>query len=127
MWSAAAADEALARTLDRLAGLRDRLGAGVGRTRFRQAVLAVRVESSSEDRVVVSLWWVGVLSRADAAFPQAQWSTSTVTMVLESGEWRVAAESTETGPTPDQSLDAEPVGQDELERRLAGFVDRGGR
>lgn len=127
MWSAAAADEALARALDRLAGLRDRLGSGVGRTRFRQAVLAVRVESSSEDRVVVSMWWVGVLSRADAAIPQAQWSTSTVTMVLESGEWKVAAETTEAGPTPDHSLDAEPIGHDELERRLAGFEDRGDR
>jgi hypothetical protein len=127
MWSATSADDALDATLDRLAALRARIGAGVGPTRFRQAVLAVRVDSSSSARVVVSVWWVGVLSRADAVTPQAQWSTSTVTMVSESGEWKVDAESTEAGPLPDHSVDSEPIAHVELERRLAGFVDWGGR
>ncbi len=127
MRSARSADEALAGTLDQLSGLRERLGAGVGPTRFRQAVLAVRVDSASAARVVVSVWWVGVLSRANSVTPQAQWSTSTVTMVTESGEWRVDAEATEAGPLPDHSTDSEPITHDELERRLTGFVDWSGR
>lgn len=127
MWSARSADAALAESLDRLSDLREHLGTGVGPTRFRQAVLAVRVDSASEARVVVSVWWVGVLSRADSVTPQAQWSTSTVTMVTESGEWRVDAEATESGPLPDHSTDSEPITHDELERRLTGFVDWSGR
>lgn len=127
MWSARSADAALAGTLDQLSGLRERLGVGVGPTRFRQAVLAVRVDSSSAARVVVSVWWVGVLSRAESVTPQAQWSTSTVTMVTESGEWKVDAEVTETGPLPDHSTDSEPITHDELERRLTGFMDWSGR
>lgn len=127
MWSAESADGALDATLDRLSELRDRLGGGVGPTRFRQAALAVRVDSASAARVVVSVWWVGVLSRADAVTPQAQWSISTVTMVSESGEWKVDAESTEPGPLPDHSVDSEPITHAELERRLTGFVDWSGR
>lgn len=127
MWSAESADAALDATLDRLSELRDRLGGGVGPTRFRQAALAVRVDSASAARVVVSVWWVGVLSRADAVTPQAQWSMSTVTMVSESGQWKVDAESTETGPLPDHSVDSEPITHAELERRLTGFVDWSGR
>ena len=127
MWSARSADAALAGTMDQLSGLRERLGVGVGPTRFRQAVLAVRVDSASAARVVVSVWWVGVLSRADAVTPQAQWSMSTVTMVSESGEWKVDAESTETGPLPDHSVDSEPITHAEMERRLTGFVDWSGR
>lgn len=127
MWSARSADAALAGTLDQLSGLRERLGVGVGPTRFRQAVLAVRVDSSSAARVVVSVWWVGVLSRAESVTPQAQWSTSTVTMVTESGEWKVDAEATEAGPLPDHSTDSEPITHDELERRLTGFMDWSGR
>jgi hypothetical protein len=103
------------------------MGAGVGPTRFRQAVLAVRVDSASEARVVVSVWWVGVLSRAEAVTPQAQWSTSTITMVSESGQWKVDAESTEPGPLPDHSVDSEPITHAEMERRLTGFVDWSGR
>lgn len=127
MWSAESADGALDATLDRLSELRDRLGGGVGPTRFRQAALAVRVDSASAARVVVSVWWVGVLSRADAVTPQAQWSISTVTMVSESGEWKVDAESTEPGPLPDHSVDSEPITHAEMERRLTGFVDWSGR
>ena len=127
MWSNESADSALEATLDQLAALRERLGAGSGPTRFRQAVLAVRVDSASAARVVVSVWWVGVLSRAESVTPQAQWSTSTVTMVTENGEWKVDAETTDPGPLPDHSSDGEPITHAELERRLTGFVDWGGR
>lgn len=127
MWTAASADGALEATLDRLSMLRERLGNGVGPTRFRQAALAVRVDSASAARVVVSVWWVGVLSRAEAVTPQAQWSTSTVTMASESGEWKVDAETTDAGPLPDHSVDTEPITHAEMERRLTGFVEWGER
>lgn len=125
LWSARAADDAVTRTVAQLAELRDRLTSGRGPTRYRQSVLAVRVESASAAKVVVSVWWVGVLSRDGAATPQAQWFTSTVTVVREADAWRVDAASNEQGPVPDHSVDGEPITNDEFERRLTGFVDWG--
>ena len=123
LWSASRADDAVTATVDQLAALRDRLDSGTGPTRFRQSVLATRTDQASGARVTVSVWWIGVLSRDGAVLPQAEWTTSSVTLVVEGGAWRVDAESSEAGPTPDQSSDSEPIAHDEFERRLAGFVD----
>ena len=123
LWSGRAADNAVTTTVEQLAELRDRLDSGRGATRYRQSVLAVRVESASAARVEVSVWWVGVLSREGAVLPQAQWTTSLVTVIREDGGWRVDAESSELGPVPDSTSDSEPISHEEFERRLAGFVD----
>ena len=69
------------------------------------------------------MWWVGVLSREGAVLPQAQWTTSLVTVIHEDGGWRVDAESSEPGPNPDSTSDSEPISHEEFERRLAGFVN----
>ena len=123
LWSASKADDAVTATVEQLAELRDRLGAGTGPTRFRQSVLATRTDQASDARVTVSVWWIGVLSREGAVLPQAAWTTSSITLVSEAGTWRVEAESSESGPTPDQNSDSAPIAHDEFERRLAGFVD----
>lgn len=123
LWSSRAADNAVTATVDQLAELRDRLDSGRGATRYRQSVIAVRVESASAARVEVSAWWVGVLSREGAVLPQAQWTTSRVTVIREDGGWRVDAESSELGPVPDSTSDSEPISHEEFERRLAGFVN----
>lgn len=123
LWSARSADNAVTATVEQLGRLRDRLASGRGATRYRQSAVTVRVESASAARVDVAVWWVGVLSREGALVPQAQWSTSTVTVIREDGEWRVDEETSEPGPVPDSSSDSEPISHDEFERRLAGFVD----
>ena len=123
LWTEAAADAALAETVAQLVELRDQLSAGRGPTRYRQSVLATRVDSTSALEATVSLWWIGVLSRDGAALPQAQWSTSRITLVLENGGWRVSEQSTDPGPTPDHSADTEPLSNTEMERRLDGFID----
>lgn len=123
LWSSRAADNAVTATVEKLAELRDRLDSGRGATRYRQSVLAFRVESASAARVEVSAWWVGVLSREGAVLPQAQWTTSRVTVIREDGGWRVDAESSEPGPVPDSTSDSEPISHEEFERRLMGFVD----
>jgi hypothetical protein len=123
LWSSRAADNAVTATVEQLAELRDRLDSGRGATRYRQSVIAVRVESASAARVQVSAWWVGVLSREGAVLPQAQWTTSRVTVIREDGRWRVDEESSEPGPVPDSTSDSEPISHEEFERRLAGFVD----
>lgn len=123
LWSSRAADNAVTTTVEQLAELRDSLDSGRGETRYRQSVIAVRVESASAARVEVSAWWIGVLSREGAVLPQAQWTTSTVTVISENGGWRVEEESSEPGPVPDSTSDSEPISHEEFERRLAGFVD----
>ena len=123
MWSTSAADGAVTATVDQLAALRDRLDTGDGPTRYRQSVLATRVEEPSSAKVRVAVWWVGVLTRHGAVLPQAEWTTSLITLVAEDGEWRVQAQSSEPGPTPEMGGDSEPTTHDEFERRLAGFVD----
>lgn len=123
LWSSRAADNAVTASVEQLAELRDRLDSGRGATRYRQSVIAVRVESASAARVQVSAWWVGVLSREGAVLPQAQWTTSLVTVIREDGGWRVDEESSEPGPVPDSTSDSEPISHEEFERRLAGFVD----
>jgi hypothetical protein len=123
LWSSRAADSAVTTTVEQLAELRDRLDSGRGATRYRQSVMAVRVESASAARVEVSAWWVGVLSREGAVLPQAQWTTSLVTVIREDGGWHVDEESSEPGPVPDSTSDSEPISHEDFERRLAGFVD----
>jgi hypothetical protein len=110
-------------TVEHLAELRARLDSGRGATRYRQSVIAVRVESASAARVEVSAWWVGVLSREGAVIPQAQWTTSLITVIREDGGWRVDEETSEPGPVPGSTSDSEPISHEEFERRLAGFVD----
>jgi hypothetical protein len=127
MWVAAEVDAALAATLDQLSQLRSVLGDGTGPTKAHQAVLSVRVDSTSPQEVVVSVWSVTVLYRQGAAEPQALWSTSTITLQPERGEWLVAAESTAAGPTPDGSVDAAPMTTEQFDAALAGFVDWNGQ
>lgn len=123
LWSARSADGAVTSTVERLAELRTRLETGEGPTRYRQSALAVRMESGSTERATVSVWWVGVLSRDGVALPQAQWVTSEVTLIHEDDQWRIDAVADSIGPVPDHSSDDDPITNDELERRLAGFVD----
>ncbi len=123
MWSARAGDQAVTDTVGQLAELRDHLSAGRGPTTYRQSVIAVRVESASASRVKVSAWWVGVLSRDGAVGPQAQWTSSVVTVVREQGQWRVDDQRSEPGPVPDVGTDSEAISSTDLERQLAGFVD----
>ena len=86
MWSASAADDAVTATVEQLAELRSTLVAGTGPTRFRQSVIATRVDHASDARATVSVWWIGVLSRSGAVLPQAEWTTSAVSLVSDSGD-----------------------------------------
>lgn len=127
MWVASEADQALSNALDRLSALRSALGDGAGPTRVHQAVLAVRVESATAERVVVSIWSVSVVYRDGAADPQSIWMTYRVTMEPESAAWKVADSTGVYGPTPDGSVDQVPMTAAEFSAELDGFVDWYGR
>lgn len=115
--SAARVAEALADLND----LRDVLADGSGPIRYLQAVLAVRTEAYSVDNARVSVWSVGVLSREGVASPQAGWSTSTVDLEWENGDWKVADEQITPGPTPDLNGSDRPAAATDFATRLEGF------
>lgn len=114
------ADSQVVEVRQQLDLVRRSLAGGSGPIHYLQAPLAVRVEGSGPERARVSVWTVGVLWRRGAAAPQAGWLTTTVDLVWETGEWKVWAESTASGPTPFPNADP-PVAVAELDRLLASF------
>ena len=102
------ADAQVDDVIGRLAALRAKLAAGSGPVWYWQAALATRLDDYRSRRARVAVWSVGVLSRRDVAAPQAGWSTSTLQLVWERGDWKVASELVRSGPTPMLNLGAHP-------------------
>jgi hypothetical protein len=46
------------------------------------------------------IWRVGIVGSGATVQPQQSWRTETVSLVRESGDWKVAAFASEPGPTP---------------------------
>jgi hypothetical protein len=111
----------------RLAAVRRALAGGTGPIRYRQAVLATRVEAFLPPRARVAVWHVGVLSRAGVAPPQAGWAVSVVDLVWERGDWKLEHETVTAGPTPILDASAPPATAEQLEAALDGFTRRDGR
>lgn len=100
------------------------LAGGTGPIRYWQAALATRVDVFTPPRARVSVWHVGVLSRAGVAPPQAGWAISVVDLVWERGGWKLERETVTAGPTPILDASAAPTTSDEFETALAGFNRR---
>ena len=123
--AAAATVDAQVDDLRRLwANIHRALAGGTGPIRYWQAALATRVDVFTPPRARVSVWHVGVLSRAGVAPPQAGWAISVVDLVWERGRWKLERERVTAGPTPILDASAAPVTSDEFETALAGFNRR---
>ncbi len=123
MAAADTADEQAARVLDQLAQARQALAAGVGPITYRQGVISWRVDAYSQDEARIALWYVGVLSRQGAAPPQAGWATSTLDLVWERGDWKVAREGVVPGPAPILDDSTAPATTGLFDAALDGFID----
>lgn len=123
--ASASADAQVADSEQQLRQLRDVLAEGTGPIRYLQAVLAARVDAYTSERARVSVWNVGVLSRAGAAQPQAGWNVSTFELVWERGDWKVWSETVTPGPAPALNAGAAPATHDQLDRALNGFTPWG--
>ncbi|HVT77858.1 MAG TPA: hypothetical protein VHD87_12570, partial [Acidimicrobiales bacterium] len=126
MASTTTADQQVSETLAKLAATRQALSDGTGPIRFTQSVLARRVDAYPPTRARVSVWNVGVLSRLNVAPPQASWSTSTLDLVWETGDWRIRSETITPGPAPMLDASAAPATSAELDAALTGFDDGDG-
>jgi hypothetical protein len=122
MAATASADRQVIDAEQRLQTLRDVLDDGTGPIHYLQAVLATRVDAYTPERARVSVWSVGVLSRAKIASPQAGWNISTFELVWERDDWKVWSETITAGPAPILNAATAPASSEELEDALRGFV-----
>lgn len=108
---------------------REALAASAGRVWWIVRPLAVKVASFDRDRARVEVWVVSVLSAADVALPQSDWTTVTVDLAWQEGDWRVDAVADRPGPTPMVGPKDQPWQPEPFDEALDGFerVDVGER
>ncbi|WP_405136645.1 hypothetical protein [Nocardia sp. NBC_01388] len=93
-------------------GLRRSLGIGADRTPGRDVVnlvpAAVSIVEFSPSAAQVSVWTVAVsrssISEGDPVSVITAWATHSVSLVWEAGDWKVKELTSQTGPTPEQSV-----------------------
>lgn len=126
----AAAGAALARdTVADMRAARQALAASAGRVWWIVRPLAARVEHFEPSGARVVVWTVSVLSAAEVALPQADWTRVTVDLAWTDGGWRLQAIADTPGPTPMTGTRDRPWQPEALDEALRGFepVSSGGQ
>jgi hypothetical protein len=67
---------------------------------LRASPVGYRVDRFTPLAATVVIWRVGIVGSGATAEPQQSWRTETVSLVWEADRWKVAALSSEPGPTP---------------------------
>lgn len=108
---------------------RESLAQTPGRVWWIVRPLAVDLDSVTSDRARVAVWTVTVLSASDVALPQSDWTTVTLDLVWQDGDWRVDEIADASGPTPMLGPRDQPWQPEPFDDALAGFerVDVGER
>jgi hypothetical protein len=84
------------------------LRAGVP-TIFESAPLAYRVASYTPERAVIVGWGMALSGNTSGLTPQADFQTSTSTVVWSSGDWKAGGGSAVEGPTPALAEQSKPT------------------
>jgi hypothetical protein len=102
-----------------------------GATTYRQAVLAVRVESVTETRAAVYVWTLLTVTQTpqpgesysadEEANAIGSFARVHLDLLWERGAWRIDNSTTLAGPTP--LIDGTPDTGNQLNATLAGFTD----
>jgi hypothetical protein len=90
---------------------------------LRAAPVGYRVDSYSPRSATISIWRVGIIGSGASVDPQQSWATETVTLVWESGRWKVAGFSSSPGPTPPLPTGAAATPRGELFRTVPGLEE----
>lgn len=119
--AAESAERVASEVLSDVRAAREALARTPGRVWWVVRPLAWRVDSYTAARSLVSVWSVSVLSAADVAMPQADWTTTVFELVWEPEGWRLLSSSDMPGPTPqlggtDHAWEPEP-----FDEALDGF------
>ncbi|MGW3308313.1 hypothetical protein ACWDG9_17195 [Streptomyces sp. NPDC001073] len=85
----------------------------------RSSVLGTRVVSYVPEAASVELWMAGIVgvTSEDSPLPvTGSWTTVTVSLQWQSGDWKLSAIRSDTGPTPVQSGSEDPTDISEFQR-----------
>lgn len=120
--AAASADRLVEEVIAEVGLARDALARSPGRVWWVVRPLAWRVDTFTPGRAQVSVWTVSVLSAADVAMPQSDWTTTVFDLEWDGDGWRLVSMSDTPGPTPqlggrDEAWEPEP-----FEESLVGFM-----
>lgn len=74
----------------------------------RSAPLGYRVDAYSPAQATISIWSVGVVGSSTTRPPDASWSTTTITVDWQHGDWRMSGYRTAAGPVPPDSASQVP-------------------
>jgi len=98
-----AADAAARLRRARTAAASTPIGRGLrhgARTVYRGAPIGYRVVRYSQDEAVIETWAFGVVANDAGLGPQMSFQTSTSTLRWTQGDWKLAASTSVTGPSP---------------------------
>lgn len=101
---------------------RDALARSPGRVWWVVRPLAWRVDTFSTGRAQVSVWTVSVLSAADVAMPQSDWTTTVLDLEWDGDRWRLVSTLDTPGPTPQVGGRDEVWEPEPFDEALNGFV-----
>lgn len=115
-------DRLVEQTIAEVGLARDALARSPGRVWWVVSPLASRVDTFTPGRAQVSVWTVSVLSAADVAMPQSDWTTTVFDLEWDGIRWRLISTFDTPGPTPqiggrDEAWEPEP-----FDDSLSGFI-----
>jgi hypothetical protein len=85
----------------------------------RSSVLGTRVVSYVPEAASVELWMAGIIGVTSEKSPlpvTSSWTTVTVSLQWQKGDWKLSAIQSDTGPTPVQSGSEDPTDVSEFKR-----------
>lgn len=118
----ASADRLVDETVAEVGLARDALARSPGRVWWVVRPLAWRVDTFTSARAQVSVWTVSVLSAADVAMPQSDWTTTVFDLEWDGSRWRLVAAFDTPGPTPQLGGRDEPWEPEPFDDFLSGFT-----
>jgi hypothetical protein len=96
---------------------RSKLGAGTVPAPvivLRSVPVGYRLEHFSASQATVAVWYVGIVGSGATVQPQQSWRTEVVSLVWESGTWKVSSFRSADGPTPPLSTSEIPAAPEQL-------------
>jgi hypothetical protein len=76
---------------------------------LRTVPVGYRVERFTTAQATVAVWYVGIVGSGATVQPQQSWRTEVVSLVWESGAWKVSSFRSSDGPTPPLSTAEVPA------------------
>ena len=81
------------------------------------------MERFSPSQATVAVWYVGIVGSGATVQPQQSWRTQVVSLVWESGAWKVSSFASAAGPTPPLSTAEIPAAPAQLFAAIPRFEE----